>query len=230
MRVLISETTWASSAIAHDLAGQGFLLNRANDGEEALLYVRDAVQDAAVIDADLGDITAGRAIRSLRVFRPNLPVFAIAEGAGRETCRALFAAGADHVATALSEPAEVAARLRALARRAAGYTSPLATLGQVAVNFDTRRVSVGGIPLALTPAEYEIVEHLTLRRRRIVSRDQMMTHLYGLEDAPDPKLLDVHTTRIRKKLAAAGADPRQLRALHGRGFTFDGMRAEPVAA
>ena len=184
-----------------------------------------------MIDADLGDITADRAIRSLRVFRPNLPVFAIAEGAGRETCRALFAAGADHVATALSEPGgsrRPSPRPRPPGRRlhlSAGDTRPGG--GQFRhPPGQRRRHSPRTDPRGIRRS----VEHLTLRRRQIVSRDEMMTHLYGLEDAPDPKILDVHTTRIRKKLAAAGADPRQLRALHGRGFTFDGMRAEPVAA
>lgn len=230
MRVLISETTWASASVAHDLDRRSFLVSRANDGEEALLFVRDAVQDAVVLDYDLGDVTAERAIRALRALRPALPVIVLAKGVDRALLRAVYDAGADHVETTVPEMDEFAARIRAVARRAAGYTSPVATLGPVAVNFDLRRVSVGGIPVALTPAEYELVEHLTLRRRRIVSREEIMAHLYGLDDAPDARILDVHAARIRKKLAAAGAEPGQLRAFHGRGFLFDGRRTTPAAA
>lgn len=230
MRVLISETTWATSAVAHDLASEGFLVSRANDGEETLLYIRDAVQDAVIFDADLGDITTPRAIRSLRVFRPILPVLVIAENADRNVQRELFAAGADHVATEIPEPKELAARVRATARRAARFTSPVIQIGDVTFNLDARRVQVGGIPVALTPSEYEIVEHLILRQRQIVSRDEIMTHLYGLEEGPDPRILDVHSTRIRKKLAAAGANPKHLRAINARGFIFDAVSEVATAA
>ena len=230
MRVLVSETTWTSSAVACDLAKEGFLLTRANDGEEALLFIRDAVHDAVVLDADLGDIPTPRAIRNLRVFQPWLPVLVVAEGAGHEESHELFTAGADHVATSQPEASEFAARIRALARRPAGYPSPVIALGTVEINLDARRVSVGGVSLALTPAEYEFIEHLTLKRRQIVSRDEIMTHLYGLDDAPDAKILDVHSTRIRKKLASAGADPSQFRALNGRGFILDDLQPAASAA
>ncbi|MEL7461150.1 MAG: response regulator transcription factor [Pseudomonadota bacterium] len=209
---------------ARDLNAQGFLVTRAFDGESLVLFVRDAVQDAVVIDADLGDITTARAIRSIRVFRPNLPILALAKGADRALQKELYQAGADYVETAEPTPEELAARVRAAARRTAGYTMPLATLDNIIVDFDRRRVAVGDVPVALTPAEYEILEHLTLHRKSVVSRDNIMTHLYGLEDGPDPKILDVHTTRIRKKLRTAGADPKQLRTVTGQGYALDGSR------
>ncbi|MDJ1006621.1 MAG: response regulator transcription factor [Paracoccaceae bacterium] len=230
MRVLVAETTWNTSAVAHDLTRGGFLVTRANNGEEMLLFVRDAIQDVVVFDVDLGDITAERAARSLRMYRDTLPVIAIAEGADRVTVARLYKAGADHVYTDLPEPEELAARIRAFARRSAGYPSPEVTLGPVTVNLDTRRVAVGDIALALTPAEYELLEHLTLRRQRIVSRDHIMTHLYGLDDAPDSKIIDVHLSRIRKKLRTAGADPRQLRTMNGRGLSFGGFEQRATAA
>ena len=225
MRVLISETTWASMPAARDLSTEGFLVTRAFDGESLVLFVRDAVQDAVVSDADLGDITTARAIRSIRIFRPNLPILALAKGADRALQKELYQAGADYVETAEPTSEELAARVRAAARRAAGYTMPLATLDDIVVDFDRRRVAVGSVSVALTPAEYEIVEHLALNRKTVLSRDNIMTHLYGLEDGPDPKILDVHTTRIRKKLRSAGGDPSQLRTVTGRGYALDGSRS-----
>lgn len=230
MRVLVAETTWATSTVAHDLEREGFLVTRANDGEELLLYIRDAVQDAVVIDASLGDITPERAIRSLRMVCPAVPVVVMAVGSDREARRSLFAAGADDVEKAQPEARELAARIRSLVRRTSGYSAPVATLGAIAVDFEARRVTVGGVSVLLTPTEYELVEHLTLRRRHVVSRDRIMTHLYVLGDAPDPSVLDVHTTRIRRKLGAAGADPDQFHTLNGRGFCLDGRRADPEAA
>lgn len=212
-------------AAAYELDQQGFLVTRAPDGESLVLFVRDAVQDAIVVDADLGDVTAERAIRSIRVFRPNLPILALARGADRDLQRDLYRAGADFVETGEPTGEEFAARVRAAARRAAGYTFPIATLDKIAIDFDKRRVSVDDVPVALTPAEYELLEHLTLRRKTVVSRDHIMTHLYGLEEAPDPKILDVHTARIRKKLKTAGADPKQIRTITGRGYSIDGSRA-----
>ncbi len=230
MRVLISETTWASMTAAHDLNAEGFLVTRAYDGESLVLFVRDAVQDAIVLDADLGDTSAKHAIRSIRAFRPNLPILALAPNADRELQRELFVAGADHVETGAPTAEEFAARVRAAARRTAGYTSPVATLDRIAIDFDRRMVTVGDLPVAFTPSEYEFLEHLTLRRRTVVAREDVMAHLYGLEDAPDSKILDVHTARIRKKLQTAGADPKQLQTHTGRGYSFDGLRTTPVAA
>lgn len=231
MRILVAETTWTTSTVAVDLKRQGFLVTRADTGEDTLLFARDAVHDAVIIDADLGDIPAARALKSIREVRPNLPLIVVAKGADRDARRVLFEAGADHVATEIDAPEELAARLRAFARRTAGYTSPLVHLGPITVDLNARHVRVGDISVALTPSEYEFLEHLALRRHSVVSRDEILTHLYGLDDGPDPKILDVHLTRIRKKLRSAGANPRQIRTMNGRGFALEFTEiATPEAA
>lgn len=221
MRILVSETSWSMSAIAYHLRHDGFLVTSAESGEDLEIYASDAVHDAIVLDADLPGYSAPRMIRNLREVCGNEPIFALCERPDRERSRALFAAGADHVASSTETPDELTARLRAFARRTAGFTVPLAQIGGVTVDFNTRRVAVGDIAVALTPSEYEIFEHLVLARRRLVSRDEMLTHLYGFEDGPDPKVIDVHLARIRKKLRTAGAEAFRIRTQNGRGFMLE---------
>ncbi|MGR3320382.1 MAG: winged helix-turn-helix domain-containing protein [Pseudooceanicola sp.] len=116
---------------------------------------------------------------------------------------------------------EIASRLRAYIRRSHGFASQAPSFGGLTVDLDRRVVSFGARSIHLTRLEYELVEMLTLADGRLVSRDAIMTRLYGWEDEPEAKIIDVYICRIRAKLATLDA-PRGLIATRvGHGYRID---------
>ena len=241
MRVLITETTWAAMAAARDMEAAGLHLSRATEAEGLVEYVRLGAQDAVVLAEDLPDTPAEAALVRLRRADPDIPVVAIAEG-GLDPDRraALYAAGADAVLAAPVDGDELAARLRAMVLRGAGFhTSRLCVRG-LELDPASRSACVGRravrLPgdgtdgpnrIPLSPREYDILELLVLARGRTVSRAEIMDRLYAWEDEPGERILDVFVARIRAKLSDAGLDPSMLQALRGRGFRLSPLDPSP---
>lgn len=240
MRVLITETTWAAMAAARGMEAAGLHLSRADDAASLVEYARLGAQDAVVLADDLPDTPAEAALVHLRRADADIPVLALAEaGLDPDRRAALYAAGADVVLEAPLEGAELAARLRALVLRGAGFHTSRLCVGGLEMDPATRSACVGRravrLPgdgtdgpnrIPLSPREYDILELLVLARGRTVSRAEIMDRLYAWEDEPGERILDVFVARIRAKLSAAGLDPRMLQALRGRGFRLSG---EPPA-
>src|SRR5690606_37907315 len=99
-------------------------------------------------------------------------------------------------------PAELVSRCRALLRRAAGQASPVHTIGDVDVDLARRVVRKGRLPVAVTPREFRVLEYLTLHRGRVVSRTELLDHLYSDNDDTASNVLDVYVASLRRKLGA----------------------------
>jgi two-component system cell cycle response regulator CtrA len=97
--------------------------------------------------------------------------------------------------------------------------------GKLAVDLDTRVVSVDDQPVHLTGKEYAILELLTLQKDTIVTREMLLNHLYGAMDEPELKIIDVFVCKLRKKLAQATGGDHYIETVWGRGY----MLREPVA-
>ncbi len=90
-------------------------------------------------------------------------------------------------------------------RRSRGYSQPNLMLGSLQLNLGSREVFVGGTPVRLTVKEYAVLELLVLRKGMVLSKDMLLDHLYGGTGEPDPKIIDLLVSRVRRKLADAGA-------------------------
>jgi DNA-binding response OmpR family regulator len=232
MRVLITETTWNAMAAAKDLAAARFRLSRADDAEELLEFVRNGAQDAALVSTRLPDASAAETLVRLRRLAPRLPAIVLSDGplAGADR-KALYEAGADAVLGLPMEPAELAARIRAMVLRAAGYATSRVCIGGLELDPVTRSACVGRrsvrLPgdgchgarrIPLSPREYDVLELLVLARGRTVDRAEVMDRLYAFEDEPGPRIVDVYVARIRAKLARAGLAPGMIVSIRGRGL------------
>lgn len=218
MRILITDCTWNMATLARMMSDQGFLVSEAADAEDVLTQIAQGDFDAVLIDPDLPDMAGSALIRRIRHENERLPICAFARSwTDRDRLRA-YAAGADDVVGWPYDAAEIAARIRAFARRARGFAVPAPEIAGLSVDFDRRRVCYAGQSIHLTRLEYEIVETLALANGRLVERDTIMTRLYGWEDEPDAKILDVYICRIRAKLATLGAPAVLISTSFGRGF------------
>jgi two-component system cell cycle response regulator CtrA len=108
-------------------------------------------------------------------------------------------------------------------RRSKGHAQSVITVGDIAVNLDTRTVSVAGQPANLTGKEFQMMELLALRQGVTLSKEMFLNHLYGGRDEPEAKIIDVFVCKLRKKLP-----PDTIATVWGRGYLF-GERGESLA-
>lgn len=218
MKVLVVEDEPAlAHALVDALGAAGFVTDHAADGTEALHLGSVEPYDAIVLDLGLPGLDGVTVLQRWRETAVTVPVLVLtARGRWPEKLTA-FSAGADDYVTKPFEIQEIVVRLRALIRRASGGASPELACGPV--RFDAARgsVTVDGRPVRLTGRELRILEYLLHRRGRIVSRLDIIDHVYERDQDRDSNVIDVLIGRIRRKL---GVDV--ITTVRGLGY-----RAEP---
>jgi two-component system, cell cycle response regulator CtrA len=115
--------------------------------------------------------------------------------------------------------------IQAIVRLSQGYPESTTRAGKLAINLDTRVVSIDDQPVHLTGKEYAILELLTLRKGTILTREMFLNHLYGGMDEPELKIIDVFVCKLRKKLTQATGGNHYIETVWGRGY----MLCDPAA-
>lgn len=226
MRYLIAETSWALVALAQDLSDRGILLTRTDRPEDVAHFLQVTGADLLIADAR-HDGAGARALRRLRDAHPDLAIALVADRPDEALATASLAAGADTVIDARAPADEIAARLMAVARRAHGFASQELRYGPLVLDLATRRAMLDDAPLPLTPKVYEMLEYLALRPGRLVTREALLSHVYGLDGEPDSRVFDVYLCTLRGHLRGAG-DAIRIETARGAGLRF--RCAEPAAA
>ena len=218
MRVLLVEDDLAAAnGITLMLKTGGAVVDQADTGEEALELVRHYDYDIMVLDLMLPDMEGYEVVRRMRLARIETPVL-ILSGLSRPQAKVKgFGMGADDFITKPFDKAELLARMQAIVRRSKGFSQPVLRVGRLLLNLDSREVVVDGLIVHLTGKEYAILELLVLRKGMVLTKEAFLNHLYGGMDEPEMKIIDVFICKLRKKLAAAGAD-NLIGTVWGRGY------------
>ena len=205
MRILLASLEgFIASDLAVVLGGQGFLLERAGDPDEALQLARRDHFDVILFGAGVAATSGAAFIHRLRAAGSQLPAVAVSaalDGRGRGR---LLDAGADDVVEMPCDTSELTARMRAVVRRARGFTRSVLTVGMLELHMDSRSATVQGRDLHLSPSEYKVLELLVLRKGTVVTKPALMDLLYGAFDEPDMKSLNVLMHRLRKRMSTVG--------------------------
>jgi two-component system OmpR family response regulator len=201
MRVLVVEDEPdLRSAVSQYLREEGYAVDTAADGADGLFKAQGVPYDAVVLDLMLPRMNGLDVLAKLRAGGSSTPVLVLtARDALADRVRGLDR-GADDYLTKPFELAELAARLRALIRRAAGKPSPFVDIGDVRLDTVAKVASKGGEVVALTAREYGLVELLALHRGELVTRTQIYEHLFDEDDDTLSNLVDVHVSNVRRKL------------------------------
>ncbi len=224
MRALLTETSWDMMAVAKELSAREFLVTRVNGGHDVLQLAEIGRQDFVVIDADLPDMSLPTALKSLARMKSSVPVFVVGSQTPPISTAEILELGADdHFSTPLAFDV-VAQRIRAVVRRSAGLARAHIELGDLAIDIQTCQLFCCGKPIHLTRLEYEMIETMALHADRILTRDEIMGQLYGYENEPTEKIIDVYLSRIRRKLRAAGFHGTILQSARNRGHYLDTSR------
>jgi DNA-binding response OmpR family regulator len=223
MRILLVEDDpRIAAAVTALLEPHGYRVEHTTDGEEA--WFKGDVEDYAAVVLDLGlPGMDGRAV--LKRWRENgrtMPVLVLsARGTWKERVEGIDA-GADDYLPKPFEPEELLARLRAIIRRAAGHGRPVIEIGPVSLDPRAMRVTVDGVPKALSPQEYRLLDYLMLQAGRVVSAGELIDQLYGDDEASSSNAIEVLVGRLRRKLGVDLIETRR-----GFGYTIPAAVSEP---
>ncbi len=203
MRVLIVEDEPTLAAqLREALAGAGYAVDHASNGVDALHLGGDpdAPYDAVVLDLGLPKMDGVSVLKAWRAAACAMPVLILTARDGWPEKVAGIDAGADDYLTKPFHLEELLARLRALIRRAGGHASAELRCG--AVVLDTRRcqAQVAGQTVVLTAHEYRVLAYLMHRPGQVVSRSELVEHIYAQDNDRDSNTVEVFVARLRKKL------------------------------
>lgn len=203
MRVLLVEDDPdLSRQLKASLDDAGYAVDHAPDGEEAQFLGETEPYDAIILDLGLPKMDGVSVLERWRRDGRSTPVLILtARGAWSEKV-AGFDAGADDYLTKPFHTEELLARLRALLRRAAGQASPTLTCGGLRLDPRSARASVNGEPLRLTSLEYRLLHYLMMQQGRVISRTELVEHLYDQDFDRDSNTIEVFVGRVRKKIGA----------------------------
>ena len=218
MRVLLvdAQTNRAQSWNAF-LRSDGLVTECAETGEDALDLLRHYPFDLVLLDVALPDMDGTVLISRMRTAAHSTPVLALISAASAKQRLAALSAGADDVFEQDTDRAEVLARMRAVFRRSKGFSQAAIRCGRVTLDQQCQDVMIEGKHLHFTKKEFAILQLLMMRRNTIMTKEAILTNLYGGLDEPEIKIIDVFICKIRNKLAKAGVSDL-IQTVWGRGY------------
>jgi len=219
--LVVGDESIVRDVVVRYLRREGYRTLEAADGDTARELVQRERPDLVVLDLMLPG-TDGLAVCRWIRGHSQLPVIMLT-ARGEEADRIVgLELGADDYVTKPFSPRELAARVKTVLRRAA--PSPvgdgLLTFDELELDAGAREVRKGGQALRLTAREFDLLWFLASHARRVFSRDQLMSRVWGYEAALDTGTVTVHVRRLREKIEDEPSRPRRLETVWGIGYRF----------
>ena len=214
MRILLVEDdALLGDALQVGLREQGFAVEWIRDGAAGEAALASDEFTAIVLDLGLPRMSGLEWLRRVRNRGDHTPVIILtAREAVDDRVRGLDLGADDYVVKPVALK-ELAARLRAVARRAQGIGSGSIVVGSLSLDLASRAVTFEGNPVELQPREFALLQELMLRAGRVVTRTQLETQLYEWDCSLDSNAIEVHVHHLRRKLA-----PKLIRTVRGVGY------------
>ena len=217
-------------ALIIGLTREGFRVEVAVDGAEALARFDVVQPDVVLLDVMLPKISGIDVCRQLRK-RSQVPIIMVtAKGAEIDTVVGLEV-GADDYVTKPYRMRELVARMRAVMRRQGSVASDgpslsegAITVGDVSLDPEEHRVLIDGVDVQMPLKEFELLHLLLANAGRVLSRDVLIDRVWGSDYVGDTKTLDVHVKRLRGKLEVDSANPERIVTIRGLGYKYERFR------
>ena len=221
VRVLVVEDEPAiATAIAHRMAAEGWHVEVAHDGPTGVRAAAETDPDLVVLDVILPGMDGLEVCRRIQAERP-VPVLMLTARDDETDMLVGLGVGADDYMTKPFSMRELMARTKALLRRVERATqlteqSTAIAAGDVVIDRAQRRVSRDGVPVHLTPTEFDLLVTLASSPRTVLTRERLLAEVWDWIDASGTRTVDSHVKALRRKL---GSD--LIRTVHGVGYAFE---------
>ncbi|MFI6859927.1 response regulator transcription factor [Streptomyces sp. NPDC050421] len=219
MRLLIVEDEKRLAiSLARGLTAEGFAVDVVHDGLEGLHRASDGAYDLVVLDIMLPGMNGYRVCAALRAAGHEVPILMLTAKDGEYDEAEGLDTGADDYLTKPFSYVVLVARVRALLRRRAGAASPVVTVGSLRMDTAARRVHLAEDEITLTAKEFAVLEQLVLRAGQVVSKADILEHVWDFAYDGDPNIVEVYVSALRRKLGAAA-----IRTVRGAGYRLEAM-------
>lgn len=219
MRILIVEDDiQIADMLTEALTNRQYVVDVAQDGEEAWHYAQTLEYDLVLLDITLPRLNGIRLCQQLRDRHFSLPVLMLTARDTIDDKIIGLDAGADDYMVKPFDLRELMARIRALLRRGSTGSTPVLSWGSLQLDPNTYEVFYANQLLRLTPKEYALLELLVSNGRRVLSRPGIIERIWSLEEPPTEETVKSHIKTLRQKLRDAGADEDFIETVHGLGY------------
>ncbi|MFG2505722.1 MULTISPECIES: response regulator transcription factor [Streptomyces] len=218
MRLLIVEDEKRLAvSLARGLTAEGFAVDVVHDGLEGLHRASEGGYDLVILDIMLPGMNGYRVCSNLRAAGHEVPILMLTAKDGEYDEAEGLDTGADDYLTKPFSYVVLVARVRALLRRrGAGTAAPVLTVGFLRIDTAARRVIRGEDEVALTAKEFAVLEQLALRAGQVVSKAEILEHVWDFAYDGDPNIVEVYISTLRRKLGATA-----IRTVRGAGYRLE---------
>jgi two-component system response regulator RegX3 len=224
--LVVEDEASFADALGYMLEKEGFAVSHASTGPDALVLFDRGGIDLVLLDLMLPGLPGTEVCRTIRQ-HSTVPIIMLT-ARDSETDKVVgLELGADDYVTKPYSARELIARIRAVLRRHGNgqettYDEDVLTAGPIRMDVDRHIVTVDGESIALPLKEFDLLELLLRNAGRVLTRDQLITRVWGANYVGDTKTLDVHVKRLRAKIEPEPSAPRLLLTIRGLGYKLEG--------
>lgn len=201
--LIVEDEKRLALSLAKGLTAEGFAVDVVHDGLEGLHRALEGVHDLVVLDIMLPGMNGYRVCAALRAAGAEVPILMLTAKDGEYDEAEGLDTGADDYLTKPFSYVVLVARVRALLRRRGRTASPVLTAGPLTVDTAARRVRRGDEEITLTAKEFAVLEQLAVRAGEVVSKGEILEHVWDFAYEGDPNIVEVYISTLRRKLGAS---------------------------
>ena len=218
--LLVEDDDITAEFVKLGLREDSHVVDRVGTGREALLNIAMSSYEAVILDLNLPDMSGYEVAEAVRRKGSTVPILMLTSESATDAVVRGLNSGADDYLTKPFKVEELKARVRALMRRGGATRSEEITVGSLVLNRLKREVCHVARPLRLTPKEYQLLEYFLMRPGQAISRTELLENVWEIQFDPHSNVVDVHVTRLRKKLRDVAGAPN-IETLRGSGYILD---------
>ena len=218
--LLVEDDAAIRSALIRTLTERGHAVTSMATGMSGLQHLLASPPDLILLDLGLPDVSGYEALRMMRAVS-SVPVVVITARDDEAEIIRVLDAGADDYVVKPFGPGQIEARIRAVLRRSASgdpAATSLLTVGGLRLDPDGHEATLDDAPLDLSRREFDLLHYLALRAGQVVTRRDLLTHVWRLPYGGADKTVDVHVSWLRRKLGETAQHPRYLHTVRGVGI------------
>jgi DNA-binding response OmpR family regulator len=205
-----------------NLEVRDYLVIAALDGEAGLIKAEEEQPDLVILDLMLPGLNGYEVCKRLKETHPELPIVMLTAKSQEADIVTGLDLGADDYITKPFSILELLARINAQLRRSRPdpTITEIVRIGDLEINFKKYRALKQGKALELSPREFEILQYLLERKGEVVSREDLLSQVWGYESFPYTRTIDAHIAALRKKIEETPDKPVLIITIHGKGYKF----------